>query len=67
MTGQRFLRIKSRALSVSVLFLAVFAVLTALASTARAQIDSTNRTVTTSSFVVGWYTGNDTEAIINMT
>jgi hypothetical protein len=66
MTGQRFLRIKPRILNASVLFLAVLTVLTALASTARAQIDATNRTVTTSNFVVAWNTGTDTEAIISI-
>jgi len=67
MTRERSLRIKPRVLHASVLFLAVLAVLTALASTARAQIDPTNRTVTTSSFVVAWSTSNDTEAITSIT
>jgi hypothetical protein len=51
------------------LFLSVLTTLIMLAGTAVAQnpvIDPTNRTVTTSSFVVEWSTSNDTEAITSI-
>jgi hypothetical protein len=67
MTRERSFRIKPRCLNASVLILALLAFLTALASSGRAQINSNNRTVTTSDFVVTWNTGTDTEAITSLT
>ncbi|MFZ0417396.1 MAG: Ig-like domain-containing protein [Candidatus Sulfotelmatobacter sp.] len=67
MTRQRTPRIRPSIPTAITLIAAVLAVLTALASTARAQINPTNRTVTTSSFVVAWSTSVDTEAITSIT
>ncbi len=64
MTSKRTLRIMSRILSISVLFLAVLTLLTVFSGSALAQtINPTTRTVTTTNFSVVWNTGNDTEAI----
>ncbi|MGD0162521.1 MAG: Ig-like domain-containing protein [Candidatus Sulfotelmatobacter sp.] len=63
MTRQRKREKKFRILGTITLIAAVLAVLTALALRARAQINPTTRTVTTTNFSVTWSTTNDTEAI----
>jgi hypothetical protein len=69
MTSKRTLEAKMRPgiLSALASFFAVLVALTVFAASAAAQINSNNRTVTTSSFVVTWNTGTDTEAITSIT